>query len=129
MIICRQNILPLGQYKAMFLLGILFLKSKAEMSEHEMNHEKIHSRQFVELMISGLLITLPFVSWIWWLPLTAPFLFYFWYGIEWFIHLIRLRDTHEAYHRISFEVEAYDNQDVEWYLRERKLFSFLKYVQ
>lgn len=109
-------------------MGILFLKGNKELTEVEMNHELIHSRQFVELTIIGLIITLPFLFKLWWIVLLSPLLYYIWYGIEWLIHLIQLKDAHKAYHRISFEEEAYDNQNIDWYLRERKILNFLKYL-
>jgi len=61
------------------------------------NHEKIHFRQQVGLL---------FIS------------FLFWYYIAMF---------RKGYRNISFEREAYENQENLNYLKTRKWFSFLKY--
>lgn len=128
MIIWKQSILPLGGFKAMFFFGILFLKGKAMVSYRLISHEEIHSRQFIEMLLASLVITLPLVAWVWWLFLISPFVFYLWYGIEWIIHLVRFKDAHTAYRRISFEREAYKHQDDINYLSNKKAFSFLKYI-
>jgi hypothetical protein len=69
------------------------------------NHESIHIEQQKELLIIG---------------------FYLWYVIEW---IIRLFMKGNAYQNISFEREAYLNQDNSEYLSERKKYSFLKYLR
>ena len=57
------------------------------------NHEKIHGKQQIELLI---------------IP------FYLIYFIEWLA---------KGYYNISFELEAYDNQNNEKYLKTRKIFG------
>jgi len=71
------------------------------------NHEKIHLIQQLELLI---------------------FLFYIWYIIEFFIRLIISKDQNKAYRNISFEKEAYANEDNLNYLKNRKFYSFLNYL-
>lgn len=71
------------------------------------NHERIHLRQQLELLI---------------LP------FFMWYFIEYLIRLVQYRDRYQAYRHISFEREAYSKEDDLGYLKKRKLYSFLKYV-
>ena len=61
------------------------------------NHEKIHFRQQIELLFIGFIL---------------------WY----YIALFR-----KGYRNISFEKEAYDNQENLEYLKTRKIFSFFKY--
>src|SRR5690606_10233183 len=63
-----------------------------------LNHEKIHIRQQVELLV---------------LP------FFLWYSIEYLIRLIRYRDKAVAYRNISFEREAYANEKNRDYLKTR----------
>lgn len=63
------------------------------------NHEKIHFRQQLELLFIGFII---------------------WYYIAYF---------RKGYRNISFEKEAYDNQENLDYLKQRKMFSFLKYAK
>ena len=69
------------------------------------NHEKIHWRQQMEMLI---------------------IFFYFWYFIEWIIRTFT--NWGYAYRSISFEREAYDNDTNYEYLNERKPFSWLKYM-
>ena len=67
------------------------------------NHESIHIKQQEEMLI---------------LP------FYVWYVLEWFIKLFFYGK--KAYYNISFEREAYDNDDNLSYLNSRKRYSWLK---
>lgn len=71
-----------------------------------LNHEKIHWRQQVEMLV---------------IP------FYVWYLIEFFLRRIR-KNKRNAYLSISFEREAYANQDDMEYLSNRKPFSWTRYL-
>lgn len=71
------------------------------------NHERIHLRQQLELLI---------------LP------FYFWYLIEYLIRLIQYKNVTAAYLNISFEREAYQNDEDLEFLQNRKLFNFLRFL-
>ena len=124
--IIRNNIIPFPGYKCINLFGILFVKNDAKIDDVTINHEAIHSRQFVELMVLFAVATV-FIRW--WLPVFAPFAFYVWYIVEWLIHLIRFRSADIAYRRISFEREAYANQGDAGYLNGRRWFGFLKYIK
>lgn len=75
-----------------------------EKAKSIINHESIHIEQQKELLVV---------------------VFYLWYFIEW---LIRLFMKGDAYRNISFEREAYSNQDNTEYLKTRRLYSFLKYI-
>ena len=72
-----------------------------------LNHERIHLRQQLELLV---------------LP------FYIFYVVEWLIRCCIYWDPYEAYQRLSFEQEAYRHEKDLEYLSERKAFSFLKYI-
>ena len=121
--IIRNNIIPFPGYKAINLFGVLFVKNNAKIDDVTINHEAIHSRQFVELMVLFAVATV-FIRW--WLPVFAPFAFYVWYIVEW---LIRLLKKGNAYRNISFEREAYANQGDAGYLNGRRWFGFLKYIK
>ena len=123
--IIRNNIIPFTGFKAINLFGILFARKKAKIDDVTINHEAIHSKQFIELMILFAVATV-FIRW--WMPLFSPLFFYIWYVIEWLIHLIRFRSTYIAYRRISFEREAYANEGDASYLKGRGWFNFLKYL-
>ena len=71
------------------------------------NHERIHLRQQVEL---GLL------------------LFYVWYGLEFLVRWVQYRHRYQAYLNISFEREAYSNDQNLAYLKTRKAWRFWKYL-
>lgn len=70
-----------------------FIFTKVDMEEIELNHEKIHGRQQLECLI---------------------ILFYIIYLIEAIL---------KGYYHISFEKEAYANQDNPHYLKTRKWYS------
>ena len=72
-----------------------------------LNHEKIHLRQQLELLI------LPF------------FILYF---IEYLIRFIQYRNKNLAYRNISFEREAYGNEKDLYYLQQRPFWNFLKFI-
>ena len=120
--IIRNKYIPFPGYKAINLFGVLFVKNNAKIDEVTMNHESIHSRQFVELMVLFAVATV-FIRW--WLPALAPFAFYVWYVLEW---LIRLFMRGNAYRNISFEREAYANEANPEYLKNMKWGSWLKYL-
>ena len=124
--IIRNKYIPFPGFKAINLFGVLFVKNNAKIDDVTINHEAIHSRQFVELMVL-FAATSVFVRW--WLPLFAPLFFYVWYAVEWLIHLIRFRSTYIAYRRISFEREAYTKQVDFSYLSGRNWFNFLRYIR
>jgi hypothetical protein len=71
-----------------------------------LNHEKIHLRQQLELLV---------------IP------FYVWYLTEYVIGLMKYKDRKEAYHNISFEREAYANENNLSYLNGRRLWDFTRY--
>ena len=120
--IIRNKFIPFPGYKAINLFGVLFVKNNAKIDDVTINHEAIHSKQFIELMILFAVATV-FIRW--WLPVFAPFAFYVWYIVEW---LIRLFKKGNAYKNISFEREAYANQGDFSYLKGRGWFNFLKYL-
>lgn len=72
-----------------------------------MNHEKIHIRQQVEMLVV---------------------LFFIWYGLEYLIRCIQYRDNYVAYLNISFEREAYARERDLDYLNKRSFWSFLAYL-
>jgi hypothetical protein len=72
-----------------------------------MNHERIHLRQQLELLV---------------LP------FFVLYGLDYLVKLIRYRDRNLAYRNVVFEREAYENENDLAYLKSRSFWRFLKYV-
>lgn len=119
--IVRNKYIPLPGNKCIFLFGILFVKNNAKIDDVTINHESIHSRQFIEIMVLFAVATV-FIRW--WLPALAPFAFYVWYVLEWLVRLPK----GNAYRSISFEREAYTNEKELDYLRIRNRFAFIKYL-
>ena len=73
-----------------------------------LNHEKIHLKQQVELLI---------------------IFFYLWYGIEFTVRFFQYKNWDKAYRNISFEREAYENEKDFEYLKKRKIWGFWKYLK
>ncbi|MDI1316569.1 hypothetical protein [Flavobacterium sp.] len=71
------------------------------------NHERIHIRQQLEMLI---------------LP------FFIWYGVEFLARFIICKNKDKAYHSISFEREAYENEKDLNYLKQRSYWKFLNYL-
>lgn len=107
--IIYNKILPIKGYTAINLFSLVFVRKEYNpISERTFNHESIHTAQGKELL------------WIF---------FYLWYVIEWGVRLIQYRDRKTAYHNISFEREAYANDQNFNYLSDRKQYiSFRRYI-
>ena len=95
-------------YVGLSLWPFIILR-EAELKEDAIliNHERIHLKQQLELLI---------------LP------FYFLYLLEWTLRYLYYMDSYKAYQNISFEREAYNNEDNLNYLGERRPFNFIKYI-
>ena len=102
--IIYNNIIPFPGYKAINLFGVLFVREGAKISEQDLNHESIHTAQMKEMLY---------------------IFFYIWYIVEW---VIRLFKKGNAYRNISFEQEAYSNEDNLEYLNDRKHYVWFKYI-
>lgn len=107
MILVSKILVPKG-FMGITLYPFIFLKfSKDKDNTVFINHEKIHLRQQIEMLI---------------------ILFYVWYGIEYLIRIIQYKNKKTAYRNISFEREAYQNENNLDYLKKRRFWRFLKYI-
>lgn len=95
------------RYYAITIFPFIFLRHGGAENEILINHERIHLRQQAELLV---------------LP------FYLLYLIEYLCKLIIYRSHDKAYRNISFEREAYRNDEDLNYLKKRKFGSFAKYL-
>lgn len=102
--IVRTKYIPVRGFSAINLLGVLFVHPGVYLSQELINHERIHTAQLLEMGIIG---------------------FYVWYLVEW---LVRLLQRGNAYRKISFEREAYENQRDLDYLKERRHYAWRHYL-
>jgi len=85
---------------------ILLRKKDLPHTPRLLNHERIHLRQQLELLI---------------LP------FYLWYFFAYLFHRAGGNNHSAAYRSIIFEREAYANEGDPEYLKKRKFWGFLEY--
>ena len=131
MIVIKNKFIPFKGYDTINLFGILFTRDDF-IDSTEYNHESIHSAQMLECMIlSAVIITaicIMFnISW-WWLLLSI-FMYYIQYGLEYVIIRFFHKKQNDAYHDVSFEEEAYNNDNNLNYLKHRKVFAWIKYIK
>ncbi|TCI85545.1 hypothetical protein [Tenacibaculum sp. M341] len=107
MILISKHIVPKG-FSGITLYPFIFLRYKnLKKNKLLINHEKIHLQQQLELLIV---------------------FFYIFYGLEWFVKLIKYKNSYLAYKNLSFEKEAYQNESNLDYLKNRKIWTFIKYL-
>ncbi len=99
--------MPRG-YRGLTFFPFVFVKNKDDALDTVfVNHEKIHLRQQVELLI---------------LP------FYVWYFVEYLFRLVQFKDRKKAYYNISFEREAYANEKDLNYIKSRSFWNFCNFL-
>ncbi len=95
-------------FRGLAIYPFIFLRDKSlKENTKVINHECIHLRQQIEMLWA---------------------LFFLWYGIEFLIRWIQFKNPMVAYFNISFEKEAYANEIDLNYLKNRKFWSFTKYL-
>lgn len=107
-VIVTKYLIPKG-YNGLTLFPFVMIRNNFDKANKVLiNHEKIHIRQQMQLLV------LPFLIW---------------YMLEFLFRWIQFRDKNKAYRNISFEREAYANEQNLNYLEEMQLWSFLKYLK
>ncbi len=107
MIVLSKIVVPKG-FRSITLFPFIFLSHKTDKMDNTLiNHEKIHLRQQAECLI---------------IP------FFIWYVVEFLIRYVACGNNQQAYRTISFEKEAYQNENDPNYLQKRKFGSFTKYL-
>ena len=95
-----------GHASAITLFPFIVLKNeKLKKNEVLMNHERIHIRQQLELLVLG---------------------FYIIYLVEYVVRLIAYKNHFSAYRQISFEQEAYDYEEDFYYLKKRSFWAWMR---
>lgn len=108
MILISKYLVPKG-YTGLTVYPFVFLKyDRLKNDETLINHERIHLRQQLELLV---------------LP------FYVFYLVEFLFRLLQYKNWKQAYRNISFERESYLNEDDLNYLKTRKFWQFLEYLR
>ncbi len=106
-LIVAKYLIPKG-YNGLTVFPFVFVKYKADRENLIfINHEKIHLRQQLELLI---------------LP------FFIWYLVEYIFRLFQYKNANHAYRNICFEREAYTNESDLNYLKNRSFFYFFSYL-
>ena len=106
-LIVAKYLIPKG-YRGMAMFPFIVMKYDLDKENQILvNHEKIHLRQQIEMLV------LPF------------FICYF---LEYLVRLIQYKNAALAYRNISFEREAYAKETDLDYLKNRSFFQFLKYI-
>lgn len=107
LLIVAKYLIPKG-YRGLAVFPFVFVKYSVDKKNIIfVNHEKIHLRQQIELLI------IPF------------FVLYF---TEYLVRLVQYKNANLAYRNISFEREAYANESDLEYLKNRTFFSFCNYL-
>lgn len=108
MILLVSKRLLSGNFKGISLWPFVVIKS-AHLKKDRLliNHEKIHLRQQIEMLV---------------------IFFYIWYTTEFLIRFIITGNALLAYRGISFEREAYIMENDMQYLKKRKFWAFIKFL-
>ena len=102
-VIVSKYLIPKGFQGITLFPFIILSQPHLKQNLAVINHEKIHIRQQLELLI---------------LP------FFIWYSLEFLCRLIQYKDAKIAYLNISFEREAYKNEKDLNYLKQRTFWKF-----
>ena len=106
-LIVTKYLVPKG-YRGLTAFPFVFVRHRVdEKNLVFINHEKIHLRQQLELLV---------------LP------FFIWYFLEYLFRLVQYKNANLAYRNISFEREAYANELNLDYLKNRSFLRFLKHL-
>lgn len=108
LIIVSKYLIPKGYRGMTFFPFIILNHSKLKQDLVVVNHEKIHIRQQLELLV---------------------FPFFIWYFIEFLFRFIQYKNWNLAYRNISFEKEAYQNEENLNYLVNRKPWGFRNFLK
>ena len=106
-LIVTKYLIPKG-YRGLTAFPFVFVKHRVDKENAVfVNHEKIHLRQQLELLV---------------IP------FFIWYFMEYLVRLVQYKNADLAYRNISFEREAYANELNLDYLKNRAFWRFLNHL-
>ena len=106
-LLVTKYLIPKG-YRGLAVFPFVFVKYSLDKENPVfVNHERIHLRQQLELLV---------------IP------FFVWYFLEFCLRWIQYKNFDLAYRNISFEREAYAKEKDLDYLKRRSFWEFLKYI-
>ena len=106
-LLVTKYLIPKG-YRGLTVFPFVFVKYRLDkMNDVFINHERIHLRQQLEMLI-------------------VPF--FIWYFLEFCLKWIQYKNFDLGYRNISFEREAYANEKQIYYIKNRSFWKFLKYI-
>uniref|UniRef100_UPI00404922BE hypothetical protein n=1 Tax=Flavobacterium sp. TaxID=239 RepID=UPI00404922BE len=106
-VVVFKYLLPKGYRGITLFPFIIFSDENYKSDLILLNHEKIHIRQQLELLVV---------------------VFYIWYGIEFLVRFAQYKNWNLAYRNISFEREAYANEKDFNYLKKRAFWKFYNFL-
>lgn len=107
MLVVFRHFVPKG-YRSITIFPFIFLLNEKDKKNAKLvNHESIHLKQQLELLV---------------IP------FFIWYGIEFIVRYFQHKNWKRAYRSICFEREAYGNEKDMNYLKKRPFWIFIKYL-
>ena len=107
MIVFSKYIVPKGYLGITIFPFVILRHNSLKQDSVLINHERIHLKQQLELLV---------------LP------FFIIYSFEFLIRLFQFKSWHLAYRNISFEREAYTNEKDLDYLKSRSFWNFITYL-
>ena len=107
MIVFSKYIVPKGYLGITIFPFVILRHNSLKQDSVLINHERIHLKQQLELLV---------------LP------FFIIYSFEFLIRLFQFKSWHLAYRNISFEREAYANEKDLDYLKSRSFWNFITYL-
>lgn len=127
-----NKFLPFKGFVAMTVWPFIFIRKDKELKfvDKVKRHEYIHVYQQIECLLVGVVLAfLMLITGCEWWSLIPLGLFFELYAIEWIIKgLINFGNSRKAYRSISFEREAFENQENPDWLDDRPKFYWIKYV-
>ena len=131
MMIVRNSVIPFSGTIAITLWPFILVRRNTwtQFTNNVLRHKRIHGRQQVEMLLVGAAVAaILFVFGCKWWNLLALPLFFWLYGLEWMLGLFWFGNSKEANLNISFEREAYDNEQDADYLKKRRPFASIRYL-
>ncbi len=128
------NLTGISRAKQLYCVGFspfVFVSLSRDFNRRVLNHESLHARHFWECSVIGFLIGLYLCLMFqcsYWFLLLSLLVFPVWYVVEFlYYRWVKEMSYYDAYASISFEQEAYRNEENETYLATRNTCQWMQY--